>query len=39
MSFWAWVIAGIIAVFFMVNFIVCCPDLRRWKGDGKRGKR
>jgi hypothetical protein len=36
MSFWAWVIAGIIAVFFVVNFIVCCPDLLPWNRRKKK---
>ena len=40
MDWWIIAIVIITVVFLIADwFIVMGPDMRRWKGDGKRGKR
>ena len=36
MTVGAWIIVGILAVFFVVNFIICCPDLLPWNRRKKK---
>ena len=36
MTVGGWIIVGILAVFFVANFIICCPDLLPWNRRKKK---
>ena len=36
MSVWFWVLTGILAVMFLVNFIIICPDKLPGRKRGKK---